>query len=80
MAETFPLADSLKRMSDAPFSLDEAARVRFALTRDRHAALCPRCRGPLTEGPPTQWYHGSSARYLRCPACRRFAIIAANDD
>lgn len=76
MAETFPMAESLKRISDAPFSLDEAARIRFALERDGRSAPCPRCRGPLAEGPPTQWYHGSRARYLRCPACRRFAMIA----
>ncbi len=64
------------RISDAPFSSEEAAHIRHLLNHPGTPLGCPRCGTPLTSDTPVAGAEGSNAVWLlRCAECRRFAIF-----
>lgn len=64
------------RTSDAQFSKDEIRAVRREVQRASAEPHCPRCQLPLdVVAIPEPHARASTLSLLRCPSCRRFAVL-----
>ena len=60
------------RDTDAPFAQEEVEQIRRQLQTPGGRLECPRCRGPLSSGPPAAAGGSLIGIYIvRCPECRR---------
>lgn len=66
----------INRISDAPFSPEEAERIRGLDWSARTPPPCPRCGTTLVLVPATPGADAlGEVALLRCGACRRFVVL-----
>ncbi len=66
----------LERIFDAPFSGEEANRIRHLLDQPNSELKCPRCGTDLMSTAPAPEAEDRGAVFLlRCGGCRRFVVF-----